>query len=131
MNPNDGTTLEDKCCWLTPLCPAMCCHNAILVIHWLPNHHCAVLEHCSRVSKDEVNGATDGAVAVELAMGVDVEGVLVPIHLAVVEDGHVGTHAECHGLVLLGSCGVLEANVFGYEVVSNHSCNNQLKVIKH
>lgn len=50
----------------------------------------AVLEYRGGVAEDEVDGARDGAVAVELAVGVGVEGVLVGVEAAAVEDGAVG-----------------------------------------
>lgn len=67
----------------------MGCHHAGLVLQWLPDDHLAVLEDGGCVPKDEVDGSTDGAVAVELPVGLGVEGVLVPVHVAVVENGQV------------------------------------------
>ena len=43
------------------------------------------MEHDGGVSEDEVDGAADGAVAVELAERVDVESVLVAEDLAAIE----------------------------------------------
>ncbi|KAH0467288.1 hypothetical protein IEQ34_004526 [Dendrobium chrysotoxum] len=50
----------------------------------------AVLEDDGGVAEDEVDGAVDVAVAVELALAVDVDGVLVSLKAAAVEDGEVG-----------------------------------------
>lgn len=82
----------------------------------------AVLEDDGGVAEDEVDGAVDVAVAVELAEGVDVEGVLVSDKAAVVEGGEVGAAAEGHGLVLAGPGVVLEGDASGYESVSYYSC---------
>lgn len=87
---DDGAILEDQCCWLAPLFPTLCCHNALLVFQWLADNEGTVLEDCSSIAEDEVDCARDGAVAVELAFGVRVKRVLVSIHGAVVEDGHIG-----------------------------------------
>ena len=46
----------------------------------------AALNDGDGVPEDEVDGAIDVAVAVELALGVDVEGVLVSLEAAAVED---------------------------------------------
>lgn len=102
--PGDGAVLEDHGRGLAPVHPSLGCHHASLVVHRLPHYHLAVLEHHSRIAEDEVDGAADGAVAVELPVGLGVEGVLVAVHLAVVEDGQVGLHPQSHGLVPFGSC---------------------------
>jgi len=86
-------SLKDECGGLAPVYPPLGCYDALLVVHWLPDYHLAVLEHCGCVAKNEVDGAGDGAISIELAVGVGIEGVLVPIHLAVIEDGHVGLDA--------------------------------------
>lgn len=50
----------------------------------------AVLEDGSRVAEDEIDGAIDFAVAVELAEGVEEEGILIAFYCAPVYDGKVG-----------------------------------------
>lgn len=98
------------------------CDHAALVLEWLPDHHLAVLEDHGGVAEDEVDGAGDGAVAVELPVDVGVEGVLVGVDLAVVNDCPVGRYTERHGLVLLSSCAVLKPNVLGHEMISINRC---------
>lgn len=60
----------------------------------------AVLEDSGGIAEDEIDGAGDVAVDVELAVGVDVKGVLVGDHVAVIEGGKIGTDTKGHGLVL-------------------------------
>ena len=50
-----------------------------------------------------------------------VEGVLVTVHMAVVDDGHVGSHTEGDSLVLGGSGTVLESYVLRHETNPNGS----------
>lgn len=52
---------------------------------WDSGVYFAVLQHCSTVAENEVYGAIDFALTVELSQGVGVEGVLVPFHTAPVE----------------------------------------------
>lgn len=118
----DGAVLEDDCGRLAPVGPSLGGDHAGLLVPGLSDDHLAVLEHSGCVTEDEVDGSRDGAVAVELPMGLGVESVLVTVDLAVVEDGQVGLNTQCHGLVSSGSSCVLESNVLSNEVVSDHSC---------
>jgi len=52
---------------------------------WDSGVYFAVLQHCSTVSENEVYGAIDFALTVELSQRVSVERVLVPFHTAPVE----------------------------------------------
>lgn len=61
-----------------------------LVSQRLPGLDVAVLENDGGVSEDEVDGAGDVAVAIELAVGVGVESVLETVDQALVEHGHIG-----------------------------------------
>lgn len=88
----------------------------------------AVLEDSGGVAKDEVDGAGDVAVDVELAVGVDVEGVLVGDHVAVVEGGEVGADAEGHRLVLRGTRCVLESYVPRQESFAYHGCGHMGRI---
>ncbi|RWW50514.1 hypothetical protein BHE74_00043207, partial [Ensete ventricosum] len=96
--------------------------DVLLVRQRLPGVEVAVLEHHRRVAEDEVDGAVDIAFSVELAEGVDVEGVLVAYEAAPVEGGEVGADPESHGLVLAGACCVLYGDVSHEKSIANHSC---------
>lgn len=89
-----------------------------------PGDDLAVLEDHGAVAEDEVDGARDVALAVELALGVGVEGVLVAVDGAAVEDREVRVRTEGHGLVLLGAGGVLEGYVPCDEPLPFHGCTN-------
>lgn len=80
----------------------------------------AALEHGGGVAEDEVDGAVDVAVAVELAEGVGVERVLVPREAAAVEGGEVGVDAEGHRLVLARPRRVLHRQVARQETRAHH-----------
>lgn len=60
--------------------------HAALGIEWLPDQHLAVLKDRGGVAEDEVDGPGDDTLAVELAVDVGVEGVLIAVDLAVVKD---------------------------------------------
>lgn len=82
----------------------------------------AFLEDHGGVAEDEVYRAVDVAFTVELALGVDVEGVLVPDDLAIVYHAVIGADSERHRLVLAWSRRVLERNVLGYETCPCRRC---------
>lgn len=107
----DGAVVEDDGGGRLPGLAALCGDDVLLVVEGLADEDLAVLEDGFGVAEDEVDGAGDGAVAVELAEGVDVEGVLVRVHLAVVEDGAVGLDEKGDGLVFRWAGGVLEPHV--------------------
>ena len=87
-----------------------------------PDVDVAVLEKRHCVAEDEVDGAVDVTVAVELALGVDVEGVLIALEAALEEDGEVGARPEGHGLVFVGPGRVLECHAPRNEPFSGDSC---------
>ena len=43
---------------------------------------------------------------VELGLGVDIEGALVPLEAAIVEHGSIQPGTQCHDLVALSTCRV-------------------------
>lgn len=97
------------------------CHK--LIGHGLPRLYVAVLEHNTGVAEDEVDGARDVAVAVELAVGVRVQGVLKGVERAPVVDRLVGPGTEGYGLVLCSPGCVLERYVPSDESSSGNCCN--------
>lgn len=99
--------------------PPLSRHRVLLLVHGLSYDDQAVLYDGRGVPEDEVDGAGDEAVPVELAVGLDVEGVLEGVHAAVEEGGHVGLDAERHRLVALRAGGVAEAHGLADEVVAD------------
>lgn len=65
-------------------------HCVLLVVHRSPDDDQRVLDYGVRIAEDEVHGARDHAVPVELTVRLNVQGVLVPVHSAVEERGLVG-----------------------------------------
>ncbi|GER53628.1 sensor histidine kinase/response regulator [Striga asiatica] len=82
----------------------------------------AVLENCSPVAEYEVDCADDEATGEELAVGVDVQRVLISEHVASVECREIGPHAQGHGLVLGRARRVLEGDVPREEPCSDRGC---------
>lgn len=62
------------------------CDGVFLAGHWFPGQYSAVLEDGSRVSEYEIHCAVDVTFAVELAVRVRVECVLICIELTTIED---------------------------------------------
>ena len=110
---------------------ALCCDRVELICQWLSWLNVAALEHNRCIAEDEVYGACDVAFAVELAVGVGVESVLIGVKRAPVEDGLVGAGPECHRLVFFWTCSVCETYVLGYETLSLDSCNNKPSFSSH
>lgn len=102
--------------------PGLCRHGVDLVARWLSDVDVTVLKDGGGVAEDEVYGAVYVAVTVELALGVDVQGVLVAFEAAAVEDRVVCAGAECDGLVFLRSGRVFERHVLSYEALAGNTC---------
>ena len=96
--------------------------HVVLVTHGLSGLQLAVLENNGCISEDEVNGAGDEGVTVELSVTVGVKSVLVGVNVAPVYHRQVCTDTECHGLVLLWARCVLEPDVLSYKPITNRSC---------
>lgn len=94
--------------------------RVLLLAHRPPSVDHAVLEDGCCVAEDEVHGAVDVAFFVELPLRVDVEGVLVALEAAAVEDGEIGARPEGHSLVVLGTSGVAECDALGNETVAGY-----------
>ncbi|KAH0466861.1 hypothetical protein IEQ34_004099 [Dendrobium chrysotoxum] len=75
---------------LVGISPSLSGDGVLLAAKGLAGVDIAVLEDHGGVAEDEIDSAVDVAVAVELALAVDVEGVLVSLKAAAVEDGEVG-----------------------------------------
>ncbi|RWW69731.1 hypothetical protein BHE74_00022651 [Ensete ventricosum] len=119
----DGAVLEDGAGRLVPVLAALRGDDALLVCQGLPHEHQAVLEHDGGVAEHEVDGAGDGALPVELPLGVGVKRVLVAVHLTQVEDGLVRLHPQGHRLVLRRARRVLHSQVLADEPVADHRCS--------
>lgn len=91
--------------------------------HRLASVETAVLENDGGVAEYEVDGAVDVALAEELAIGVDVERVLVPNYVAPIDHAVVRTNAECHRLVPAWPCRILKGYVPGDETGSGCRCS--------
>lgn len=98
-----------------------------LVVQGLPHDDNGVLDHGGGGAEDEVDCAGDDAVAVELPVGLDVQGVLVTQDVATNESGHVSLVPECNGLVSLSTGRVLECHCLGNEPFCSVGCNEEAK----
>ncbi|KAL0904097.1 hypothetical protein M5K25_026169 [Dendrobium thyrsiflorum] len=102
---------------------AVLCGDCVLLHrHWLSRPNNAFLENDGGIAEDEVDGAEDVAFAEELALRVDVKGVLVAYDAAVVDHRSVGSYTECHSLMLLWPRGVLYCHLFHYEPCPCRRC---------
>ncbi|CAA7398418.1 unnamed protein product [Spirodela intermedia] len=84
----------------------------------------AGLENHGSVAEDEVHRAVDVALAVELAEGVGVEGILVPLKAAPVERRLVRPVTDRHRLMLGRPRRVPEGDVYGHEPLAKHRCQD-------
>lgn len=114
--------VDDNARVLVGVGPALRRDGGLLAANWLQDADVAVLEHRSGVAEDEVLGAGDVTIAVELALRVDVEGVLVAFEAAPVEHRVVRAGPERHGLVVLRSGRVLERHVPSNEAITRNRC---------
>ena len=64
--------MDDNACVLIWVGSCLSSDRVLLVAHGFPHVDVAVLKHCDGVTEDEVYGAVDVAVTVELALSVDV-----------------------------------------------------------
>lgn len=85
----EGAALDDGDAGEVLLGAALRRHHAGLVRVGLAHDEVALLEDRDGVAEDEVNGAADLALAVQLAVDLRVQGVLVAVHVDVVEDAQV------------------------------------------
>ena len=91
-----------------------------------PRRDAAALEDGRGVAEDEVDGAGDVGLPVELALGVGVEAVLVALDGAFVHHRAVRADPQRHGLVLVWAGAVLERYVSRDKTVSHRACKNLL-----
>lgn len=77
--------MEGEACGLIGVLAAVGSNGVLLVREGLTGKDLTVLEDDGTVAEDEVDGAGDSALPVELAEGVGVEGVLVAVDAAAVE----------------------------------------------
>uniref|UniRef100_J3MZR6 Uncharacterized protein n=1 Tax=Oryza brachyantha TaxID=4533 RepID=J3MZR6_ORYBR len=87
-----------------------------------PGEDGAALEDGGGVAEDEVDGAGDAALAVELPAALGVQRVLVPPHLAEVHDGAVRGGPERHRLVVLRPGRVLDRQLTSHEAIAFNTC---------
>jgi hypothetical protein len=91
-------------------------YHVHLALQWPPHIYKAILENYRGVAENEVHGAVDVTLSVELALGVDHQGVLVALEGTPVEDGEIRGGAEGDRLTLLRPGRVAKCNVTSHEV---------------
>lgn len=69
-----------------------------LAVYGPSDENDAILENSSSIAEDEVYGAVDVALSVELSLGMDHESVLVALEGTLVEDREVRGRSESHCL---------------------------------
>jgi len=110
---HDGAVLDRNSRDLVRVVAALGCDCVGLARRWQLRVDVAVLEDDCCIAEDEVDGARDVAVAVELAERVGVEGVLVAVDYATVDCREVRVDAQGHGLALGRAGRVLDCEVTG------------------
>lgn len=85
--------------------------GVLLKVHGLARVEATVLEDNSCIAKDKVDGAIDVTFPEELALRVDIEGVLVADNVAPVDHCVVSTDTQGHRLVLVWPGPVLKCYV--------------------
>lgn len=119
----DGTHVNREAGVLSGVGPAVCENDVVGVAAWAAEHQIAALENGDCVSEDEIDGAVDVALPVELAVGVGEEGVLVSRNAATVEDGTIRSDVQSHGLSAFRTCVVVEPHVSSDEPITGDCCN--------
>ncbi|OAY84518.1 hypothetical protein ACMD2_15403 [Ananas comosus] len=118
---DDAAVVDDEAGGLVAVGAALRGDDVLLVVERAADDEDAVLEDGGGVAEDEVDGAGDDAVAVELPHRVRVERVLVALHPAVQENGPVRLHAQRHRLVLDRPCRVAESYARAHEPIPMNS----------
>ncbi|BAS74710.1 Os01g0788451, partial [Oryza sativa Japonica Group] len=121
---DDAAPVDGRPGVLVRVGPALRRDRVLLRLRGAPRREHAALEHRRGVAEHEVHRAGDGAVAVELAELVRVQGVLVAVQAAAVDHGAVGAHAEGHRLLLLGARRVLHLEVLEDDPVARQGCTH-------
>lgn len=107
---------------LVRVLPVLGRDRVLLERHRLPGVDGAVLEDDGRVPEDEVDGPVNVALAVELALRVRIEGILIADDIAPVDHGVIRPDSEGHRLVLARPRPVLERYVTCNETGTGRSC---------
>lgn len=121
----NGAVLENQARQQVAVGPAGGSHDALLVFKRPSDEDQAILVECLCVPEDKVDGTSDGAVAIELPIGMAVQGVLVTIKLAVEEGSPVTIDNYGHSLVFSSTSGVLKSNVLESVPPSLKSCKQE------
>ncbi|URE12916.1 hypothetical protein MUK42_23424 [Musa troglodytarum] len=123
----DAALVEDEPSGLAAVEPALGGDDVLLIGEGAADDEEAVLEDGGGIPEDEIDGAGDDAAAVELPVGVGVEGVLVRLHPAVDEHGSVRHHPQRHRLVLRCAGRVAECHRHGHEPVAHCHCTKKAR----
>lgn len=103
------TVLKHQACCLPRVCSPLGCYctrGGTRSSH--AHHQLGALENGRGVSEDEVHGAGDPHVFVELPERMRIQRVLETIHCAILERGLVAVHSQRHCLPSFGTCRVPE-----------------------
>lgn len=90
-------------------------NHVLLATVWLVSVHVAILKDGGRIAKDKVDRTGNEALDKKLAVGMDIEGVLVGEDVALGKGREIGTHAVRDGLAVSSAGGVLKGYVSGQE----------------
>lgn len=80
------TLLDGDASILIWVSPTLGSDSVVLLFHGLPWLYGTVLEDCSSIAKNEINGAYNLALSIELTIGMRVESVLICIEGAAMKD---------------------------------------------
>lgn len=94
----------------------------LLLVHWLSGVNVAVLEDDCGIAENEIDGAVNVAVAIELTLGVHVQRVLITDDLATVNNRVVCTYSECNGLMLGRTSVIFKCYVTCHEPCTGGGC---------
>jgi hypothetical protein len=128
---HEAAGVEDDAGALARIVPALRGDGVLLARQRHARPEVAALEHGGGIAEDEVHGAVDVAVAVELAVRMRVQRVLVPGDAAAVDDGAVGAHAQRHRLVPRRPRPVLHRHVAHHEPKPGRGCTQQQVRVQH
>ena len=119
--------MDGNACVLIWVFAVLGSNGVLLPIHWLARIDATVLEYYGCIAEYEIHRAVDVTFAEELAIGVNIEGVLVSYDVAPIDHAMVSSNSKCYCLARSWSSCILKCYVPCDEACSSCGCRVGVK----